>query len=430
MSSFGAFFNKPQRVVLIILTTLSIIHFCAFIILLSNKHNLYSTSKNARASGGQQALIDLFTTSSLPSKQLKEVVHKFNQATLTFGDAVVGLTLSKNPAYPLHQYSNQQRSKLNDDVKQQARNIYFSYELSKGCWLNYSTQLTTNLYHITSWIAIIELSVIIILLFYSWSIMRFTIPLQAFKESAEQLGISNVIKPLNIPGPSIVQETASAINKMQQRIQDLIYTRTKLSISISHDLRTPITRLKLLSQFIDDKKIEHKLLASLNEMEDIIKIILEFARGDHTKEDTRNFDVVSLIETICEEMEDLGHMVEFKTGLKCVPLQGRKLAIKLAIVNLVTNAAKYGKNIMIALKVKSKSIIISITDDGPCIPEHQIMHVFQPFYRAGNYQQPGFGLGLAISAEIIHAHNGTIALHNNLPRGLVATITLPMKRDS
>ena len=232
-------------------------------------------------------------------------------------------------------------------------------------------------------------------------------------------------------GPPIVRDTYHAMHKMQQRIQDLINDRTKMLAAISHDLRTPITRMKLRLQLLktphDD--LYNKSMNDLNEMETMITQTLAFARQEATQEKRVHFDIFSLLATISTEMTDLGQNIHFNTPTQRISFYGKPLALKRAFTNLINNGIKYAEQVTLDLQVKNATIILTVEDDGPGIPENDLDNVFKPFYRGEHSRSRdtgGVGLGLATTLDIIRAHHGRITLANK-PQGtgLKVTVTLP-----
>lgn len=297
--------------------------------------------------------------------------------------------------------------------------------LDQGQWLN--LQATVYSHFLFTQVLLIALEVIVFgaILFAAWSINRFTAPLQEFKRAVDELGMDLHAKPLAIYGPNSVKKAAEAINKLQSRIQELIRDRTLMLAAISHDLRTPITRLKLRAQFVESEEVAHKMIADLDEMEAMISQTLSFAREDYTFKNKSKLDLSSLFQSLCDEMRDLKYKVQFKTNARTIPFYGRKLALKRAFLNLIENAIKYGHCASIVIEKSEKNIVITIQDKGPGLPEKELANVFKPFYRVDasrSREKEGVGLGLAVSKEIIQQHDGTLALSNSPEGGLLATI--------
>jgi len=199
--------------------------------------------------------------------------------------------------------------------------------------------------------------------------------------------------------------------------------------AISHDLRTPITRMKLRTQLSTDKELYEKNMRDLAEMEEMVTQTLAFARQDPMHEKKVNFDIFSLLATICDEMMDLKRPVEFSARTRRIALHGQPLALKRAFTNLINNAVKYANTVTVRIQQKRKTVIITVEDDGPGIPEKDFEKMFEPFYRGEHSRSRhtgGVGLGLATTRDIIHAHDGHIKLANKPEGGLVVTVTLPI----
>jgi signal transduction histidine kinase len=286
----------------------------------------------------------------------------------------------------------------------------------------------TNFYAFLTYAIFFELSLLGLYLFYVFSLQRFKEPLRIFKCSAEKLGIDLNASPSHIFGPQMVRDAADAINKLQLRIQDLIKTRTQLLAAISHDLRNPITRLKLRTQFIEDKTIAEKIQNDLTDMELMISGVLNFTREDSFKEQKIAFDIVSLVSAVCEDFMDIGNDVTLEKNQERKVYFGRRLAFKRTFTNLIQNAIKYGEKAHVILEVDASAISIIIEDNGPGIPEDEMTLVLKPFYRSefSRESHSGFGLGLTISNEIIRAHEGTLTLENREKGGLRVKVRLPL----
>lgn len=297
-----------------------------------------------------------------------------------------------------------------------------SYQLPSGEWLNLQAHLESKAFELQIFLILMEIVVAGALLFSAWSVHRFTGPLNHFKMAAERLGVDLHSESIDVVyGPSIVRDTADAMNKMQQRIQQLISNRTKMLAAISHDLRTPITRLKLRAQFISDPEQHEKTIKDLDEMEKMISEILAYAKSEFENEEKIKLDLHSKLTAICEDMQDLGHDVKYIGCNRQVTLTGRSIALKRAFTNVVNNAIKYGKHVTIDLRVDNKNIIICVKDDGPGIPDDELTKVFDPFYRTDRARSSttgGVGLGLSVTKEIVRAHGGKILLRNCSGGGL------------
>jgi len=264
----------------------------------------------------------------------------------------------------------------------------------------------------------------------AWAVKRLATPLGLFVNATKRFGVDVDAPPLALQGPPELQEVIVAFNEMQARVKRLLNDRTQMLAAISHDLRTPITRLQLRAEYLEDTNQYDKAIADLNEMENMISSVLSFAR-DHTQEEAmQRFDLNALLETLCNDMEDLGHDAVYHSDGSRAPYFGRISASRRAFTNLVENAIKYGEKVDVILKKVGDDILeVKISDSGPGIPESQMEKVFSPFYRvdaARSLQKAGAGLGLAVARDVIRAQGGDIQLSNREPRGLMVQVSLPL----
>jgi signal transduction histidine kinase len=201
--------------------------------------------------------------------------------------------------------------------------------------------------------------------------------------------------------------------------------------AISHDLRTPITSLRLRAEFIEDEEIRQKILETLDDMQRMAEATLAFAREEAAQEDTRPVDLAALIESVCADLADIGQDVTFAGAARSHYL-GRPSSLKRALRNLIENAVTYGRRARVGLETGQREWHIVIDDDGPGIPEADFERVFAPFVRLEESRNPetgGVGLGMAISRSIVRGHGGDITLENRRGEhgtlGLRVTIRLP-----
>lgn len=303
-----------------------------------------------------------------------------------------------------------------------------SIRLDDGQWVNFATVFPES-EHFWSSQAIVStvLMTIAVALLSLWVVRRMTRPLRALARASESLGRDVNSPPLEKAGPAEVQQAIHAFNEMQRRLRRLIENRTRMLAAISHDLKTPITLLRLRAEYIQDEEEKQKTLATLAEMESMIGSTLAFAREDAEQEEPRIVDLPSLVESICDDMADAGRPVEFEDAS---PLKYtcRPLALKRAVSNVVDNAIKYGGNARVKVSSHPGSVEIVVDDDGPGVPEAELKEVFAPFYRlerSRSRETGGAGLGLSLARTVAHAHGGEITLVNRRERGLRAIIQLP-----
>jgi hypothetical protein len=207
----------------------------------------------------------------------------------------------------------------------------------------------------------------------------------------------------------------------------LVSDRTQALAAVSHDLRTPIQRLRLRAGFLDDAEAQRSIDADLDEMEAMVGATLAFLRGDTDGEEPRPTDLAAILRTLCDEAADRGGAVTID-GPDHVLLRLRPVATKRAFANLIDNAVKYGGAAWVALRDAPEAAVVSVEDDGPGIPEAAMATVFEPFQRleaSRNRGTGGTGLGLTIARRAVEGHGGTITLANRPGGGLVVTVRLP-----
>ncbi|MDE8348269.1 MAG: ATP-binding protein [Acidocella sp.] len=267
-----------------------------------------------------------------------------------------------------------------------------------------------------------------------WAVRRLLVPVRTLALAAERLG-RDVANAPDLPetGPVELVTAAVAFNTMAARIRKFVADRTFLITAIGHDLRTPITRLKLRAEYMDDDEQRLKMLADLDEMEAMVAATLAFGRDIAATEAVTRIDLPSLLRTILDEagdgMPERAGALSYD-GPEHLAINARPLSLKRAIVNLVNNALKYGDAARLRLTQQDAGRIqIDIEDNGPGIPAADSETVFEPFKRleiSRNRETGGSGLGLSIARNIIRAHGGDIALSNMRGGGLRARITLPV----
>jgi signal transduction histidine kinase len=254
-----------------------------------------------------------------------------------------------------------------------------------------------------------------------------TRPLKTLAEAAEQLGADINRPPIDEKGPLEVSRAARAFNTMQQRLAKFISDRTRILAAMSHDLKTPITRLRLRSELLDDPQLRSKFTKDLEEMESMVRATLDFMRGLESGEPVQPVDIMALLESMQADMREMGAAVTIE-GAAHLPFPGKPQALKRCLSDLLDNAIKYGKSAAVAVDDDKNRLVITIRDEGPGIPEHELQKVFDPFYRlesSRNRDTGGTGLGLTIARSIVENHGGKLALRNRPEGGLEVSVTLP-----
>lgn len=306
--------------------------------------------------------------------------------------------------------------------------VLISAPLPGGEWLNLRSSLgdpamhtPTNLLISTGLMALAVFALSILL------IRSATAPLRTMVRAAERLGVDVTAPPLPEQGPTEVRQAAHAFNEMQARIKRLLSDRTQMFAALSHDLRTPLTVLRLRAEFVEDEEQHDKMLADIAEMEEMINATLVFLRDEGVQEECMMIDLTATLATMCDTLTDAGRDVEF-SGDPHALLFAQPMALRRAFRNLVDNAIKYGHRAHIVLFTDAERIVVDIFDEGPGIPEAEREKVFQPFYRmerSRNRETGGFGLGLTTARTTIRAHGGNIVLSDRPEGGLRLTVSLP-----
>jgi hypothetical protein len=266
-----------------------------------------------------------------------------------------------------------------------------------------------------------------------WAVRRLTRPVAALAAAAERLGRDVNAPPLPEVGPQEVATAARAFNTMASRIRRFVGDRTQMLAAIGHDLRTPITRLRLRAEFLEDDEQRRKMLADLDEMEAMIAATLAFARDDAAAEPSVPLDLAALVRTVLDEAADArpeaAERIAYE-GPEHLAVQARPVALKRALANLVSNALAYGGAVRgVLLPPQGGVVRLAIEDQGPGVPETELEAVFQPFHRleaSRNRETGGAGLGLPIARNILRAHGGDVVLRNRAEGGLAALVTLPV----
>ena len=261
-----------------------------------------------------------------------------------------------------------------------------------------------------------------------WAAFRMVAPLARFAAAVEKFGLGGQGEPLPEEGPAEIRRATGAFNRMRERILRLIEDRTQMMMAISHDLRTPLTRLRLRTEDIDDPDLKRGMLRDIELMESSISDAVSNLRDVTAQEARQRTDLPSLLETICGEFADAGFSVEYE-GPRNLDAHLRPQAATRAVTNLVQNATKFASRVVVRLSApESATAQIDVEDDGPGIPDEEKEAVLKPFYRSdpARQQAGGFGLGLAIALEIARDHGGTLTLHDRSPRGLCARLRLPL----
>jgi signal transduction histidine kinase len=275
----------------------------------------------------------------------------------------------------------------------------------------------------------------VILTFLAFSIITLSLvaarklakPMEQFSEAVRRFGTNTRAPQMNEAGPQELRVAIKAFNAMQTQIQKFVADRTSMLMAISHDLRTPLTRMRLRGEFIEDTELQTKLFRDVDEMHAMIDAALDFFRDDAETEQTTQFDLSELLRTIRDDYSDQKVDIPYY-GPEHQVYWGRPMGLKRAFTNLIDNTVKYGTQSEIELACGEKTISVAIRDRGPGIPSEFLQQVFTPFYRlegSRGRKTGGVGLGLTVVRTVVHSHGGDIVLTNRDGGGLEAVVTLP-----
>lgn len=279
------------------------------------------------------------------------------------------------------------------------------------------------------WFFTLLFGVIALTVLCLWAARALAEPLSSFAKAAEDFSLNGASEPLPERGPEEIRSAARALNRMRERIGTLIDDRTKMLAAISHDLRTPITRLRLRSEFIEDDGHRRHMLRDLDQMRSMLEAVLSFLRNDRRLEDMTLTDIATTVQLVADQFADIGHMVTYE-GPSHAMAMARPDDLHRAVTNLVENAVKFGSEANICLSVCAKGATIDVADDGPGISDAKKSAMMQPFVRGDdarnmNHEAAGFGLGLSIARAVVQAHGGELTLLDRQPHGLIVRIMLP-----
>jgi signal transduction histidine kinase len=303
--------------------------------------------------------------------------------------------------------------------------------LQDGTWATFDTQVTQESASLP-WRVLLTLAILLaaVLLLSFIAVRWVTRPLQLLATAADELGRDINRPPLPEGGPVEVSRAARAFNTMQTRLVRFIDERTRLLTAMSHDLKTPLTRMRLRAELLEDENLHQKFEADLLEMEAMVTQTLEFMRGLSHREPTQIIDIIGLLESLKADNEAMGRTITID-GRVTRPFKGMPQLLKRCLANLADNAVLYGRSAEIRVEDGPDQLSVYVRDHGPGVPETEIEKVFEPFYRLENSRSRetgGTGLGLSIARNIAQAHGGDIHLRNYEDGGLEAILTLPWNK--
>jgi len=279
------------------------------------------------------------------------------------------------------------------------------------------------------WLVTLMTAFICITVLGLWAARALAQPLSSFAKAAENFSLDGAADPLPERGPEEIRSVARALNRMHERIARLMSDRTKMLAAISHDLRTPITRLRLRAEFIEDEGNRKRMLIDLDQMRSMLESVLSLLRNDRKIEAVTLVDIASTLQLIADQFGDMGHVVHYD-GPASATAAARPDDLHRGVTNLVENAVRFGAEVTIRLDVSGTKLIIDVEDDGPGISDARKQEMLEPFVRGDDArtmdESTGFGLGLSIARAIALAHGGELSLHDRQPHGLIVRMQLPV----
>jgi len=305
-----------------------------------------------------------------------------------------------------------------------------SVRLADGTWLNSASALRRP-DHGWGAPALVSFgaSAIAIIVVVTWLVRRTMRPLRALTEAANRFGQGERPEPVPEDGPKDIRQLIAAFNTMRERIDRFVGERMQMLAALSHDLRTPITTLRLRAELLDDAEQRDRFVATLEELQAMTDEVLAFVRSEAASEETVPLEIGALLEGLALEYRETGaNIVVEKAGT--IAVRCRPLAVKRALRNLIGNAVRHGDHVRLEAEASSGAVRIAICDDGPGIAEEDLERAFEPFVRldpARGAETGGVGLGLSIARSIAHAHGGDVSLENRREGGLRATLSLPIQ---
>jgi signal transduction histidine kinase len=324
---------------------------------------------------------------------------------------------------------NDLRGRLREVLEQNPNDgVYVvSLQLDDQTWVNIAAP---DVQTVPAWsaatTALILATLVVVIALSVLGIRRLTAPLGTLTQAADRLGRNVNSPPLPEAGSTDVIQAIRAFNGMQDRIRRFVEDRTRMIAAISHDLRTPITRMRLRAELMGDSEQQQKMLADLSEMETMIAATLSFAREDANTEPRQQVDLAELVRAVCADVPQASLVAEQCASPAAI--EGQPVALRRGFTNLIDNAVRYGSSARIAINCDDRNVIVTIDDDGPGVPEAELDRIFRPFYRLDSSRSRdtgGTGLGLAVARTVFRAHGGDVRLENREGGGLLATVTLP-----
>ena len=308
--------------------------------------------------------------------------------------------------------------------------MQLSIALADGQWLNVGTRFERPPLQ-WPWASIVSFGITaaIILVSACWFLLtRLTGPLLRVSRAADRLGKGEAVDPLPLIGPSEVRGLTQAFNRMQARLTRFVADRTRLLAALGHDLRSPLTAMRVRAEMVDEDETRESLVASIEEMQEMVDATLAFARGMASSEVYETVDLKTYLKQLQADMID-GFTLDTANSIS---VRLRPQSVRRALRNIIENAQRYGGGAEVTFVHDAEYVQIRVSDNGPGVPEAELEQVFEPFFRlekSRSRETGGTGLGLSIARTIVRAHGGDVALTNRTEGGLLVTVTLPLETE-
>jgi signal transduction histidine kinase len=310
----------------------------------------------------------------------------------------------------------------------QSKRLTASIEFADGQWLNFTTPVTPVAPVLsldsTPLSAIVAALVVIMSI---WSLRRLTAPYRTLERAVEKISADLRSPPLDENGSREYRSAAKALNAMQSRLREYVEDREQLAAALAHDLRTPLTRMRLRLELLGNSKARPALAHDLADIDQIARSVIDFATFEMAEEKPERIDLWALADSIADGYENVSFEKD-AAGMRGMVCEARPVALRRCITNLVNKAVLYGKRVHLDLRRDGETLALTIRDEGPGIAPQQFEHVFRPFVRvetSRSRETGGSGLGLTIARNIARSMGGDVKLSNHPRGGLCAELTLP-----
>lgn len=297
-----------------------------------------------------------------------------------------------------------------------------------GTWINVNIDLPVPFDPTAPLLFSGGILVLMLLLVALWISRRVVLPLKALEDAASALGPGDPPAPVPERGPRAVKAAIRSFNAMSQRLLTTLDSQRTIMAAVAHDLRSPITSLRLRTEFVSDAETRDRMLETLAEMQTMTETVIDLARVGKSSEEARLLDLSALAESLAQDMADTGAPVVF-SGEGDAHVMIRRSEISRALRNLIENAIRYGGVARISVHAAGGQATVLVDDDGPGVPPDQLESLFMPFARLESSRSKdtgGHGLGLTIARMIARGHGGEVTLQNLTPKGLRASLALPV----